>query len=469
MKKASKGGHMRLKEARVGLFFHIVFELQTPLVLSTGDPEGDLDNTLDVSPDNRLCINGYAWSSLLRRALMRLETGASLARVIGKFHRQQPDSMTLSPLWFRTSLVDLPGRCDRAGNVIQRPMGAARKGLLFVEEVAMAGLRLPMDCIFFLETDTKSQEVEKNLEDALWVIESGIENLGGGWSYGFGRLRVHRAYRKLLDFSKEEDRRKFAALMTDPATLALEERNRFKVPQTPNSSIALPWLEWKVEMGLQEGQLMAIHMDDPTLAVSSQTSWPRYPDRFVFRTLRWNGNKNKSTSRVVIPGKALRQAFIATQIERRLEAEGVSVCDPTTGLRVESKENPRPCLRCLWFGSTERSGIVAVLDASVNKAQFELLQRGQFCEHSRQNMHLFAEEYLKRGNFSVRILLDLSRKDCEGGKLEGYIDWLLRDLKKTEGPAGWYRIGANATCTGQLCVLEENITKRRIGGNDPHE
>lgn len=420
-----------------------VFELATPLLLRTGDAEGEVDNTLDVTPDGKLCVNGYVWSSLFRRAFRRLERFHKLAGEVGKYGDSKKG---VSPFWFHISLVDVPGKDVRPGIVINRKTGAPEKGLLYAEEVAITGLRIPFSVTIFPDLlEDSSLPLKEAFREALWVIEKGVENIGGGWGYGFGRLKLCEARWSEFNFGGNGEN----FFIHDGH---LQERGELlTLPE--EVSVREGWVSWDVDMRIVPGQLLAVHSDDPTLAVSSVV-WDKYPDSFVFRRLRFFHDRNTLEPEPFIPGKAIRQAIFSTHIERRLKTEGHNCCDPTSENSKSKNKKDCKCLRCLWFGSTYGSGIIAVLDAPIKNPEFEVVQRVQLCEHSFQNMNLFSEEFLKGGNWTTRIILDKSRTDTNSEELKMYVESILEEMKPGKSPSGWFRIGSHSTCTGQIEVRE---------------
>ena len=216
---------------------------------------------------------------------------------------------------------------------------------------------------------------------------------------------------------------------------------------------------------ISPGQMLAIHTRYPQLDADILTQ--KAPDSFVFRSLTYNADQNKIEPSIIIPGKAVRQALFSTQIERRLRSKDISpVCDISDSnapCKHPKGAAPCTCMRCLWFGSTDSSGILAVLDARVNNPATEVVHRLAICEHSYQNIpqKLFSGEYLTAGNFDMEVLLDQSRADSHSNELETYLDCLLNEMKPGGGPDGWYRIGATSTCTGQLQL--NNVEKTFYG------
>jgi len=453
---------MNLTNCRHALVFSIEFRLRTPLMLMTGDGDEISDNTIEKTPDGRLHINGYVWSSLIRRALQRLNDGKAIAEQIGKYDATKG----VSALWCESSLELLP-QCDRRpGIVISRRWGSTAKGLLYSEENAPAGLPISLKFIWFPECEPKhtfdpvkdEPDIRNRFTQALWVIDQGIENIGAGWSYGFGRLSFEKGQSWLLDLTKSEDRTR---LFDFQASGKESQIQRITLPQNI-TGICLPWKKIILHFTVSPGQMLAVHTRHPQLDADILDE--KAPDSFVFRSLAYNAKESKIESIVTIPGKAVRQALFSTQIERRLRTMGLPACDISDSKSPCNRPNrsaPCDCRRCLWFGSTDCSGILAVLDASVKGPAIEVVHRLAICEHSHQNIpqKLFSGEYLTNGSFDMEVLLDQARPDSQAGELEIYLKSLLNEMKPENGPDGWHRIGATSTCTGQLQLkdMEETI------------
>ncbi|MCX7965832.1 MAG: RAMP superfamily CRISPR-associated protein, partial [Syntrophorhabdaceae bacterium] len=181
---------------------------KTPLLLKSGYSDIFSDSTIEKTFDGEnIHINGYVWSSLMRRCIGRLKNGSAIAEKIGKYKENNDEKTPIgvSSLWCETSFIPVNGLYIRPGNAIDRKYGAVKEGALFNDEIAPQGLKLNLNFNYFL-TDENEDEIKKLLIDALWVLNSGIENIGGGWSYGLGRLGLKEACIKILDLSYEQDR-----------------------------------------------------------------------------------------------------------------------------------------------------------------------------------------------------------------------------------------------------------------------
>jgi len=441
---------MEIPNSRYAFAFHIVFRLRTPLLLLTGDGDEILDDTIDKTPDGKkLHINGYVWASLLRRSLMRIKKGEHLAQQIGKYGPRQG----VSPLWCEASFVDLTGLDSRPGIMIDRKWGAATTGALYNEETVPPGIQIPLQFTWFVPEDETDQDtflrmLMDSISSALWLINDGIENIGGGWSYGYGRLLFESGQVMVLDLSRSEDRKRLFAPVSDGQPLALPK-------SSPKKS--LPWKKISLQFKITDGQLLAVHTRAPLL--DADFLGDELPDTFVFRSYVFDHQQNRIIPAFVIPGKAIRQGLFSLEIERRLRTRKETICFGTEQGR-QSGALSCQCKRCKWFGSTSKSGIIAVLDALVelpdskNALPSTVIHRIQLCEHSGQNINLFAEEYLTEARFTTDVIIDQSRQNSEHGELMEYIDAILSEMKSGGAPPGWYRIGATATCTGQIELSE---------------
>jgi len=437
-------------KSRIALVYDITFSLRTPLLLRTGDGDDIADNTIDKTPDQNLHINGYVWASLIRRALSRLEKGAELTHDIGKYNDAKEDK-GVSCLWCESSIEPLHDSDYRYGIQVHRKWGATTTGAMFTEENVPAGLRLHLKGVWFIPESTNGMQsiddIGQAFAQALWVIDQGIENIGGGWSYGFGRLKFESGQTWQLDLTQSAHRQTlFPAGARCPDSLMATPVD---LPVTP-PAIITPWKTYQIQFQIAPGQLMAIHTRYPILERDDLPD--EAPDTFVFQRRYWNPDTQKIEPQFVIPGKAIRQALFSTQIERRLKSEGHTICD----------EKPKGCgcIRCQWFGSTNQGGILAVLDAPVIGHQTDILHRIQLCEHSQQNINLFSGEYLKQGTFTATVMVDETLADANPGLAMTYLEELLHELKPGNAPPGWHRIGATSTCTGQLQLnhLEGPVT-----------
>lgn len=448
-----------MKGYTYALQFRVNFELKTPLLLRSGKAGEFTDSSIEKTemPDGfqKLHINGYVWSSLLRRALGRTDEGKNYAQEVGKY---DATTIGVSPLWCSSSYPALPDLDVRPGIKIDRKYGTASVGALYNDEIVPPGLKIPLNFTYFFKTLNDKDKIKEAFSAALYVINEQIENIGGGWSYGFGRLTVEKAEYRCLYlkeiFEDENGRTK----------LWNYEGDKFKNLELKQNNTAKSWQKWTVKAKILDGQLLAVHMNHPL--TDSYQGYEHLPDTFVFRRLRINGD-GKASSEIVIPGKAIRQALFSVPIERKLRTKGEVICE-TPGefctcktcedyRKEEKKKDNSPkcqCKRCKWFGSTEAGGIIAVLDAIVENKNTKVINRIQLCEHSMQNINLFSGEYLTSGSFDMEIIVD-RRENSDYDELIKNIAWVLNEMKK-DGPAppGWYRLGATSTCTGQVEVTE---------------
>ncbi|MCX7966016.1 MAG: hypothetical protein N2596_05270, partial [Syntrophorhabdaceae bacterium] len=300
----------------------------------------------------------------------------------------------------------------------------------------------------------------------------GIENIGGGWSYGLGRLGLKEACIKILDLSYEQDR--IALWRFDDE--ALKDGESIQPEDIKQPEIEKPWTIITADASIAKGQLLAVSSSYP--AFDEKESYPEYPDSFVYRGYVVD-DLGQIKTEPIIPGRTIRQAILSTQIERKLRTintdtictslAGVCNCDPCIAFRKKNKTGDSPdckCLKCNWFGSGGKGGIIAVTDAVVQGAVSEVVHRIQLCEHSMQNINLFSEEYLTKGTFKIRLIIDESRNNSHTERLKKEVLWVLNDMREDGiSPPGWYRIGATSTATGQVVIKGEPKVKH-CGGID---
>jgi len=431
---------MDMMKSRMALVFDIAFSLRTPLLLRTGDGDDIADNTIDKTPDNNLHINGYVWASLIRRAFSRLKKGVGLTRDIGKYNDAAEDK-GVSSLWCESSIEPLHDSDYRYGIQVHRKWGATTTGAMFTEENVPAGSMIHLKGVWFMPDSAKSDQsiddIGRIFSEALWVIDQGIENIGGGWSYGFGRLKFESGQTWQLDLTQPAHRQTlFPAGVRRPDTLIATPVD---LP-VDHPAVISPWKTYELQFQIAPGQLMGIHTRYPILERDDLPD--EMPDTVVFQRRIWNPGTQKIEPQYVIPGKAIRQALFSTKIERRLKSEGQTICD--------EKQKGCGCIRCKWFGSTDQGGILAVLDAPVDEPETDILHRIQLCEHSQQNINLFSGEYLKQARFTTTVMVDEALADANPSLAMTYLETLLDELKPGNAPPGWHRIGATSTCTGQL-------------------
>lgn len=438
------------------LKFCVTFSLKTPLLLRSGF-EGDFtDSTIEKTPDGKeLHINGYVWASLLRRSMERLTQYQTIASEIGKF--EKPEEKGVSPFWFESSFVPLKVIDIRPGIKIDRKYESTSTGALYTDEFVPPGHRLTSKFICF-HNGRRTEELKNAISAALWVVNEGIENIGGGWSYGYGRVKVEKILYEDVDLTKNDttNRQNLWKGIKD---------NAIELKQVEDKDISKKWKNIKVKAKIASGQLIAIHSNYLPYFSELPTeikALTHLPDTFVFR--RYNIKDEEVQTEIAIPGKAIRQALFSVPIERKLRTKSPDkicstpaeycTCKICEAYRKNGKKGNSPectCLRCRWFGSTENGGIIAVTDAVIEEPETEIINRIQLCEHSMQNINLFSGEYLKKGEFGFEVIIDCSR-DTYSEELMNEIKWLLNDIKTC--PPGWYRIGATSTCTGQIEIVE---------------
>lgn len=454
---------MDITHSAAALKITVSFRLKTSLLIRSGYEGEFTDSAIEKTPEGKLHINGYVWASLMRRALMRLKGKEQLIERIGKVDASEG----VSSLWCSSSVADLKLTDYRPGIRVDRRWGATAAGALYSDEIVPAGITVPFNSVFFCETAETAQQVAHDFLEALWVIHQGIEGIGGGWSYGLGLLELVSATSEILDIRTPHDRERLWRF-TDPAPGANVTAEALS--RTPE--IDRPWVRYSVEAQVAPYQLFAVH--STTLLSDVYRQYPDLPDAFVFRCHRFEGETLRHE--VVIPGKAIRQALFSVPIERQLRSEGEDICDNPSadcacsrcveqraGNRQVKRASNCGCLRCKWFGATDMGGIIAVTDAFVNDPERSILHRIQLCEHSMQNMNLFAMEYLTRGRFSFDIIIDTSKPGKAVSGLQTRIVSILEQMQpEGNAPPGWFRMGATAGCTGQLQV--NRFTDKRFGG-----
>lgn len=439
----------RLTEKTHALKVRLRFALKGPLVLKAESVEDYFDHVLDRTPDGRVHINGYVWASLLRRAVGRLREHHGVFTSIGGFREDLHTGV--SSFWFEPSFVQVPHRQARPGIRIDRCLGSVQEGALYVVETLPQGVPLEMNFAVFLSPEEVSHAdaIVRDIQRALYVIEHSGENIGGNWSYGCGHLRFVEGTCRVLDLRRPEDR----AALREPL------KNGQPLRVEPAEGFVRPWVRFHVKARIRPGQMLAVHSEE----FYSIREYPELPDKFVYRCWVYDPEEAKFKLLPVIPGKALRQALLSVPLERKLRTLGRDICENVSHVctcshcnRNRKKGARKPqvrvegcqCLRCQWFGSTDRGGQVAVTDAIVSSAETVLLRRIQLCEHSMQNINLFLEEYLTKGDFEFDIIVD----GPEGPVEE--ISALLDEMSVMSAcPPGWFRLGANTTSAGQVEVL----------------
>jgi hypothetical protein len=444
---------MKLNLTTTVLKIRVALRARTGLVIGTGRAGAFADDTLDVTPDGDLHINGYVWASLVRRAMRRLGGQEEKAERIGKY-MPDPEENGLSPLWAEASFIALPLAGIRVGNRMSRQWKAVEAGALFSHEMTPAGLPLGADFNLFCYSHANADSWREALLDAWWVVDQGIETIGAGWSYGFGRLAVQSVSFKILDLTQKAQREllwRFDELQWDDVVEAAALRRR-------SPAVTRPWVKLTIPAGLQPGQLMAIRDESPPPEASAFAGpGAVLPDTFVYRQA-YVCTGGRLEYLPTVTGKAVRQAVFAKEIERRMRTQG-----EWTGHRdaaapdwpVISQPPTCSCRYCQWFGNTGRRGMLSVADSPVDSAECEVLFRSQLCEHSHQNVQLFNGEFLKSGRFELEIIVDGDSPDPRlAQELVAQLSWLLNEMH-TDGhaPPGWYRIGGTSAATGQLAIL----------------
>jgi len=423
-----------IKNARYVLKINIQCELQTPLLLRSGKTGDFTDSTIERTPDNRLHINGYVWASLFRRSLSRINGYEDLVAQIGK---SGPEN-GISSLWCETTITDQPVTSANVGISIDRETGAAKNGALFSDELVISGTIVECNLAVFVKTIEESEYWQKALNKALSIINQGIENIGGGWTYGYGRLTIRRVQSATIDLTKPEQRKTLWSLGKTNYT---EQQLPGDIPQNTKPVSIL-----SVSARITPGQLMAIKS---SIFPLNAEHFGKLPDSFVFRRNRLIDGALVNDP--VLPGKALRQALFSVPLERKWRSYGEEICSPSTN-------NDCGCLRCQWFGSTSAAGVIAVSDAIIHNPIYEVINRIQLCEHSMQNMNLFSGEYLTRGDFTFKIIVDENRTVDTTNLLEE-LELLLDEMRGEQAPPGWQRIGGTSTCTGQVQILDYSIAR----------
>jgi CRISPR/Cas system CSM-associated protein Csm3 (group 7 of RAMP superfamily) len=451
---------MELVSAKKAVKFSIDLVFSTPVMIRSGETGDFSDSTVEKTRDGRYFhINGYVWSSLMRRALSRIQGTDEMVLSIGDY----PDeNLGISPFWSEASLVELKPTDIRPGVKIDRKWGAAVTGALYTEEIVIPGYKVTWHFNYFCDDPAG---VTGPIQEALWVIDQGIETIGGGWSYGYGRLAVRNIRYKTLDLTQPKDRK----ILWHDEIKSWDVDRQFEACRIEVPHIRKPWKKIKVSAAIADGQLFSIGSplppDDVTLF-----SGGKLPDRFVFRRFCID-TQEKRTQEIAIPGKAIRQALFSVPIERRLRSENVNICEnpdemctcqtcqahrthgQSTGRRERSPHCD--CRRCQWFGSVDSRGLISVADAVVKDVQTQELSRIQLCEHSMQNMNLFSQEFLTAGRFDFDILIDRP-DDPQAEELLRYVRDILEDMTEN-APPGWYRLGANTTCAGQIQIRSYNF------------
>lgn len=482
---------MKMDEVKTVLKCSVTFRLQTGLLLRSGKRGDFTDSVIEKTPDDRYVhIDGMVWASLLRRALGRVKGAEALARSVGKYEKAHEEGV--SPFWFDASFIRLLRTDVRPGIRIGRKWGANTIGGLFSDEIVPPGYTVRLHFNVFGYQDPRAfDETTRHILSALWVINQGIETIGGGWSYGYGRLEVLEAQMGTLDLrqaaqqghDQELQKGNPGGKAPGPRTYLWKDHcDRWTISkqgaELAEPEIAWPWSKIAVSAGLLDGQLLAIAGNVPPLDLSAYNP-DNLPDAFLFRRTCISADGKSWEPEIVVTGKAIRQALLSLPIERKLKTAGEDICatpgevctcsrclahQEKSGRRHE-KSPECECRRCAWFGSTNRRGLVSVGDAVIPDGHAEVISRIQLCEHSMQNMNLFAGEFLTRGTFRFDILVDEALDAESGAKLVGEIRSLLDEMTPKGGaPPGWYRVGGKTTCAGQIQVEDYQHLPHGSGG-----
>ncbi len=454
------------------LRIRVLFRLQTPLALKSGF-EGELaDSSIEKTPDNKkLHINGYVWASLLRRALNRVGKD-QLAEQVGSCPDAETNETGVSPVWCSPAFCDLKALDIRPGNRIDRQYGTVAPGALYSDELVSPGIEPCLDAVIFCRTREEAEEWEHAVKRSLSVIDTGLETIGGNWSYGLGRLAPLKIMTRSLDLKHEQD----LDLLWAQDIEQWDTDSTWEEICSQSEMVKGKWARLKIRARIADGQLLAVSTQSPPLEIDLEryglAGNSKLPDSFVYQEKQVvNG---KPESRYIIPGKAFRQAVLSRELERMLRSRGEKICSgqqkqsidksQKTIVRRKRKKELQDslesskvctCKRCLWFGSKDRRGLISVSDAEVIDPDIAILNRIQLCEHSMQNMNLFSGAYLKQGEFELDIIVDMSRNKEQGKLACQAIKELCREMQPDgSAPPGWYRLGKTSTCTGQIEIIE---------------
>ncbi|MCM0755099.1 hypothetical protein M7784_07535 [Desulfovibrio aminophilus] len=433
---------MELSESKIVLAVKAHMRLRTPLLLRSGAGDDIVDAELERSPDGQLHISGYVWASLLKRALMRFSHGKHFSLLIGDYRPQKStvgdsDTFGLSPCWFEATNVNIPIYDVIHYNRINRESATVDEGALFNAEIAPAGIEIQMRFNWFLSECQVVDEIITSLSNAFWVIDSGVETIGGGWGYGYGRLSIESLETALIDLRTPQGRKSLWTHGTEPWT---------RIPLT-KTAVDSPWSTFYLDFELLDGQLLCV--SNKSLPLSESVIPSAMPDFFCNRQTFFSGDS--AESRPVIPGKSFRQAVLSVPIERYLRTRGEKICSP--GIAIGQKQCG--CTRCRLFGNLQKRGMVSVGDAQAIPDSFhmEIIHRIQLCEHTQQNIQLFAGEYLSSGRFAFEIIVDsLTNKEHYDSALD-IIETRIKELLVENSPPGWNRLGTTSTCTGQFQII----------------
>ncbi len=453
---------MKVIQTHNVLKFSVHVRLETPLLLRSGSSGETADSEIQMTPDRtKLFINGDVWASLIRRCCKRISNG--LAERIGNYPspkkaasptwQGQLQNEGTSPLWAEHSFVDIQDTEIRTGNRINRKTGSTEHGMLFSDELFPPGKTCRIDFNWFLDQTDDPALIYKNLIAALLVIDSPVESIGGGWSYGFGRMKLIKIQWAPLDLTISDNRNRLflfdhqiewkTAWPFDAESLESESDQEFYREMQDRLANSFDVIHATAKVA--DGRLFSISSEILYDTVFGQ--YTKLPDSFVFRGIRTNGTQREEV--VTIPGKAVRQALFSAQLERKLRSLG-----------RDEKNIQR--IMTAWFGSTHQRGIIAVLDAPVehDSQALDAINRISLCEHSFQNVNLFSKEYLKNGQFTVHIVVD-APDICPTLKDE-ILSLLSEMTPSSSAPPGWYRLGGTSTSTGQICVTQIQVNGKEF-------
>ena len=445
---------MRMNQARRALKMDVDLTSRTCLMVRSGAEGEFADSAVERDcTGERLHVNGYVWAGLARRCMARVDGAGSLAAMIGDYGKDASE-LGVSPLWCEASFAGLPSTDIRPGNRIDRKWKCADGGALFSDEIVPPGLDLKFRAVYFSGEDPSAlEDAREKFLAAFRVMDEGVENIGGGWSYGFGRLNVGKIRMRTLDLSDPACRKELWRW-----DVGGWREERMPGDRTfPGIAPGFGWKKLRVRAAVADGQLLAVSQALPPLDMEG---FPKedMPDSFVFRSGRLVDGK-PGPPEIVVPGKAFRQAVLSGELERKFRSRSLCerVCEDFGG-----KKQTCACRRCRWFGNTGRRGLVSVADASVENAETRTLHRVQLCEHSFQNMNLFAGEYLAGGEFEFEIVVDGAGgpdKEKDAEEVFREIQWLCGQMAPDgDAPPGWHRLGKTSAATGQLVVKKIDAT-----------
>ncbi len=409
------------------------FQLNSPLALFSGESgeitDSTIESVINSNGERLLHINGYVWASLLRRAANRIGSSLNTNDALGGSQENG-----VAGLWCNSSFIPMPETIIRPGIKIDRAYGSTEEGGLYNDEMVPAGLHINLDFNYFYNNENEPKDMFTEL---FKLIDFGIVNIGGNWSYGMGRLKVIQVKYKKLDLKNKTNLSylwKFNGIKWDETLSADVFSNR-------NARELSSYKCYKIDVNaaIADGQIFAIHSDAPYEGLDY--NYDKLPDDFVYRTpkLIKNGtNQYSAEFKPTITGKALRQALFSATIERKMNSGK---------LRGTIQD---------YFGDMKKGGLISIKDSFVQDYDTEVLNRIQLCEHSMQNLNLFAAEYLTRGHFNFEILIDALNDDNNAKALYNHVKKLLEEINQ-DAPPGWYRIGADSTGAGQIKIKDWEV------------